>query len=231
MFYNETQAIKRCEEEPSLIFDLINEDHKELVDKILSKKLVSVNTVSKDGDDVLMYMLKQNWYDLVIKYMKKKEWDVNHPNNDGDTFAHILVMKKYLDVMEIMKQLLKNTKLIPNIRNKKGETILDKSINDNYIYTTIKILEDERFNNIDLMSFKNLYEKYIKNDNYGVYSKMNNLEIILSKDLVSWLITSFFIFSKLSVIVETIFSTFGNKSFSTKLSMIISKLFIFEYTP
>mgnify|MGYP000599229874 CR=1 FL=1 len=43
-------------------------------------------------------------------------------------------MKKYLDVMEIIKQLLKNIKFIPNIRNKKGQTILDKSINNNYIY-------------------------------------------------------------------------------------------------
>ena len=29
------------------------------------------------------------------------------------------------------------------------------------------------------LSFKNLYESYIKNDNYGAYSKMNNLEIII----------------------------------------------------
>lgn len=179
MFYDETQAIKKCEEDPSLIFNLIDEDHKELVDKILTEKKVDINTTNYDGNDILSYMLKKNWNDLVLKHMKNKKWNINHQNKDGDTFAHILVMKKYLDVMEIIKQLLRNIKFIPNIRNKKGETILDKSINNNYIYTTVKILEDKRFNNIDLMSFKNLYESYIKNDNYGAYSKMNNLEIII----------------------------------------------------
>ena len=37
MFYNELKTIKACEEDPSLIFDLIKEGHFELVDKILSK--------------------------------------------------------------------------------------------------------------------------------------------------------------------------------------------------
>ena len=179
MFYDETQAINKCEEEPSLIFSLIDEEHKELVDKLLTEKTVDINTKNIEEYDVLSYMLKKNWYDLVLKHMKNKKWNVNHQNKDGDTFAHILVMKKYLDVMEIIKQLLKNIKFIPNIRNKKGQTILDKSINNNYIYTTAKILKDKRFNNIDLISFKNLYESYIKNDNYGAYSKMNNLEIII----------------------------------------------------
>ena len=188
MFYNEDLAMKACSEEPSLIFSLINEGYKELVDKLLTKKIVSINTLNDNESDVLTYMLKNSWYELVAKHMKNKDWNVNHQNKDGDTFAHILVTKKYLDVMQIIDRLLKIEKFIPNIRNKKGETILDKSINNSYIYTTIKILEDERFNNIDLVSFKNLYENYIKNDNYGVYSKMNNLEVIIDnlveKDLL-----------------------------------------------
>ena len=56
---------------------------------------------------------------------------------------------------------------------------MDKSINDNYIYTTVKILEDERFNNIDVVSFKNLYDTYIKSNKYGKYSKLTNLEMIM----------------------------------------------------
>lgn len=179
MYYNEELTIKACNDDPALIFDLINEDYKELVDKILTKKIVSINEQDNEDNNVLMVMLKKGWYDLVIKYMKKKEWNVNCQNKDGDTFAHILMTKKYLEIMEILDKLLKNNKFIPNISNKKGETILDKSINDSYIYTSIKILEDERFNNIDLVSFRNLYEKYVKSNNYGVYSKMNNLEVIL----------------------------------------------------
>ena len=179
MFYDEKQAIEKVEEEPSQIFNLIDEGHLELVDKILRKKSTDINTVNDQEDDILSYLLKKNHYDLVLKHMKKKDWNVNHQNSDGNTFAHILVTKKYLEVIDIIKQLHKNKSFLPNIRNKQGQTILDRSINNNYIYTTIKILEDERFNNIDLVSFKNLYENYIKNDNYGTYSKMNNLEVIV----------------------------------------------------
>lgn len=179
MFYDERQAIEKCEEEPSQIFNLIDEGHMELVDKILRKRSTDINLANENDEDILSYLLKRNHYDLVLKHMKKKDWNVNHQDNNGNTFAHILVTKKYLDVINIIKQLHKNKQFLPNIRNKQGETILDRSINNNYIYTTVKILEDQRFNNIDLMSFKNLYEKYIKNDNYGTYSKMNNLEVIV----------------------------------------------------
>ena len=179
MFYDEKQAIEKVEDEPSQIFNLIDEGHLELVDKILRKKSTDINLINDNEEDILSYLLKRNHYDLVLKHMKKKEWDVNHQDKNGNTFAHILVTKKYLEVIDIIKQLHKNKNFLPNIRNKQGETILDRSINNSYIYTTVKILEDERFNNIDLISFKNLYEKYIKNDNYGTYSKMNNLEVIV----------------------------------------------------
>lgn len=179
MFYDERQAIEKCEEDPSQIFNLVDEGHAEVLEQIFRKRWANVNITNEDGDDIIAYLLKNNHYDLVLKLMKKKDWNVNNQNKNGDTFAHIVVTKNYLEVIDIIKLLLKNKSLIPNIRNKNGETILDISINNSYIYTTLKILEDERFNNIDLVSFKNLYEKYIRSDNYGVYSKMNNLEVIV----------------------------------------------------
>ena len=179
MFYDEIQAIEKCEEEPSQIFNLIDEGHMEIVEKLLTKKSISINTTNENGDDILSYLLKKNYYDLVLTYMKKKDWDVNHQNKDGDTFAHILVTKNYLDVRDITKELQKKKSFIPNIRNKNGETILDKSLNKDNIYTSLGILKDKRFNNIDLVSFKNLYEKYVKSEEYGMYSKMNNLEAII----------------------------------------------------
>ena len=42
-----------------------------------------------------------------------------------------------------------------------------------------KILEDKRFNNISIFSFKNLFNVTIKNSLYGKYSKITNLEIIV----------------------------------------------------
>ncbi len=181
MFYNEEQAIKACEEAPSLIFELLKEGHIELLDKILSMKLVDINTCDDMGNDIVTRLLKAKQYSLVLKHMKNKNWDINHQNQDGDTFAHILASIHYVNVIEIINQLKMNPNFMPNIKNNKGETILDKSINDHYIYTTVKILEDERFTNIDLLSFKNLYETYIKSSNYGKYSKLTNLEVILER--------------------------------------------------
>ena len=46
MFYDERQAIEKCEEEPSQIFNLIDEGHLELVDKILRKRNTDINIVN-----------------------------------------------------------------------------------------------------------------------------------------------------------------------------------------
>lgn len=179
MFYDEAKTMKAVEEDPSLIFDLIKEGFTDFVDKLLKKKIVNINTCDDAGNSVLMRLLKHGDYDLVLSHMGNKDWDINHQNQDGNTFAHFLVSINYVNVMEIISKLKKNKKFLPNIKNNKGETILDKSINDNYIYTTVKILEDERFNNIDILSFKNLYNTYIKSNKYGKYSKLTNLEIII----------------------------------------------------
>lgn len=188
MFYDEERALLACEEDPSLVFQLIREGHFETVDKLLSKHKIDINVCDENGNDILVRLLKKGQYELVLKHMKNKDWDVNHQNHDGNTFAHILVLINYINVLEIIKQLKKNKKFLPNIKNNKGETILDRSINGNYIYTTVKILEDRRFNSIDIASFKKIYDTYIKTNKYGKYTKMTNLEIIMDsldgKDLV-----------------------------------------------
>lgn len=188
MFYDEDKAMLACEEDPSLIFEMIKEEHFETVDKLLSKHKININVCDESGNDILVRLLKKGQYDLVLKHMKNKDWDINHQNNDGNTFAHILVLINYINVMEIIKKLKKNNKFLPNIKNNKGETILDRSINSNYIYTTVKILEDRRFNSIDIASFKKIYDTYVKTNKYGKYTKLANLEIIMDslyeKDLV-----------------------------------------------
>ena len=65
------------------------------------------------------------------------------------------------------------------IKNKKGETALDRSINNNYICTAFKLLGDKKYNNIDVSQFRNLFNACIKSKYYGKYSKINNLEIII----------------------------------------------------
>lgn len=179
MFYNELKAIMACEEDPSLIFELIKEGHMDVVDKVLYKKKVDLNITDEDGNSVLMRLLKAKCFSLVLKYMKKDNWDVNHQNKDGDTFAHILSTIDYKHIMEIIKVLKKNKEFKPNIKNNRGQTILDKAIENNYMYTTLKILEDKRFTDIDIMSFKNLYETFIKTNEYGKYTKLNNLEVVM----------------------------------------------------
>lgn len=179
MFYDETKTINACDEEPSLIFELLKENHISLIDKILSRKTFDINVVDEHGNNILTRLLKKGCYDIVLKHMKDKRWNVNHQNNDGDTFAHILVSMNYVNVVEIIKCLKKNKNFLPNLRNNDGETILDKSIKNSYIYTTAKILEDDRFDNIGILSFKKLYDAYINTNHYGKYTKLNNLEMII----------------------------------------------------
>lgn len=179
MFYDEKRAISDCEKEPALIFDLIKRNRFDLVDKVLSKGKIDINKLDSAGNDIITKLLKVKQYDLVLKYMKNKDWDINRQDNDGNTFAHHLVSINYVHVVDIIKSIKRRKDFIPNIKNNKGETILDKSINENYIYTTLKILEDKRFNNIDVVSFKKVFNAYIKSSYYGKYSKINNLQIIV----------------------------------------------------
>lgn len=180
MFYNEEKTIKMCEEDPSLIFELMREGHFGLVEELLDKGKVDINTLDDASNDVITRLLRAKQYPLVLKYMKNKKWDVNHQNIDGNTFAHYLVSINYVNVLEIIKELKKNKNFIPNIKNNKNETILDKSINENYIYTTLKILEDKRFDSIDITSFKKIVKTYIENPAYGRYSKLDNLTFIVN---------------------------------------------------
>lgn len=179
MFYDELKTIAACDEEPSLIFELLREEHITLIDKILSRKTFDINVVDEQGNNILVRLLKKGHYDVVLNHIKDKRWDINHQNNDGDTFAHIVVSMNYVNVIDIIKALKKNKNFLPNIRNNNGETILDISIKNSYIYTTAKILEDDRFDNVGVISFKNFYNTYIKTNNYGRYTKLNNLNLII----------------------------------------------------
>ena len=177
MFYSVMQAESLCDSDPSLVFSLIKENDVEVLNRIISKDDFDFTICDEDGNNIVMCLLKNKQYDLVLKYMNKV--DINHQNKDGDTLVHILVGLNYVSVKEILEKVLNDKRFILNIKNKNGETILDKSIHNNYLYTTIKILSNKRFNSIDVYSFKNLYETYIKSNNYGKYSKLSNLEIIL----------------------------------------------------
>ena len=179
MFYDETKTINACDENPALIFDILKEDLVDFVSKIMSRKQFDYNVTDEKGDDIMMKLLRRGNYDVVLSHMKDKRWNVNHQNNDGNTFAHILVSLDYSKVIEIIKQLMKNEEFTPNIRNNNGETILDRAVNHGHIYTTTKILEDERFDSIGIFSFKRLYDTFIKSNNYGKYTRLNNLEMIV----------------------------------------------------
>lgn len=179
IFYNEEQAMNACSSEPSLIFNLIKDGHFSVVDKILSENLISINTRDEENNDILMRLLKSKEFDLVLKHMHNKDWNVNNQNIDGDTFAHYLVTIDSLYVAKIIDELRRNNNFMPNIKNNNNETILDKSIKGNKIYTSMKILEDKRFNCIDIISFRKLYKAYIKSSYYGKYSKLTNLEVIV----------------------------------------------------
>ena len=180
MFYAEEQALLACEEDPSLIFELMKEGHFYLVDSLLSKKKVSVAETDEAGNTVLMKLLKLHQYDLVLKYINYDKEIVNHQNNEGNTLLHILATRNYMKVAPIIKKLKRNEKLSYNLKNNQGKTILDVAIEKDNLSTAFKILEDKRFNNIDVMSFLSFYKTFIKSGEYGQYTKLSNLEVIVS---------------------------------------------------
>lgn len=177
MFYDVTQAISKTLDDPSLIFMMIEENYKEVVESVIDK--IDLNLCDDMGNNVLMCLLKNKYYNLVLKYINQGNIDINHQNNEGDTLMHLVVSINYVEVKDIINEMLNNRRLMLNLKNNLGETILDKSINHNYLYTTAKILNNNRFDNINLLSFKNMYEAYIKNNDYGKYSKLSNFTLIM----------------------------------------------------
>lgn len=179
MFYDETQALRACEEEPSLIFELIKEGYFDLVDELISKNKVDINTVDVAGNDVCYRLLKAKQYDLVMKFIRKRSWNVNHQNLDGNTIGHLLVRDTSISALKILESLMKSKRFLLNIKNNRGKTMLDVAIEVQNTMPALKILEEKRFNNIDVLSFKHLYKLCIKNSYYGKYSKLTNLESII----------------------------------------------------
>ena len=179
MFYDENQALRACEEEPSLIFELIKEGYFDLVDELISKNKVDINTVDVAGNDVCYRLLKAKQYDLVMKFIRKRSWNVNHQNLDGNTIGHLLVRDTSISALKILESLMKSKRFLLNIKNNRGKTMLDVAIEVQNTMPALKILEEKRFNNIDVLSFKHLYKLCIKNSYYGKYSKLTNLESII----------------------------------------------------
>ena len=128
----------------------------------------------------MMNLLARKEYDLILKCVKYRNWDINYRNKDGNTFTHLLVMHDYLKIAKILDAIKRNKKFIPNIKNKNKETILDMAIKSEKLCGINKILEDKRFNDIDIVSFKFLFDKYINNSYYGKYSKLNNLQLVIN---------------------------------------------------
>ena len=168
-----------CKEDPSLVFSLIKQERFDVIREMVSNNEIDVNAVDVVGNDVVTRLLKAKQYDLVLELMKKRNWDPNHQNDDGNTFGHILAQDDSISTVLIVEQLTKKKNYLPNIKNKKGDTALDRAINSNYLCCAFKILEDKRFNSINIISFKNLFNMTIKNSMYGKYSKIMNLENIV----------------------------------------------------
>ena len=178
MFYDVEKAISDCLSNPMLLFTAIKMNYKEVYEKVLENEDFDFNITDDNNDNVLMRLLKNKDYNLVNKYITREDININHQNNDGNTIMHLLVTINYIDIKDILENILKRNDFLPNIKNNNNETILDRSLNSHYLSTSVKILEDKRFNNINLYSFKNLYETYIKSNDYGTYSKLNNYTII-----------------------------------------------------
>ena len=173
------EIYEKSKEDPTLIFSYIRRCNYELAYELVDKNIVSINTLDSVGNDVVTKLLKAKQYEYVILLMKKKNWNVNNQNDEGNTFGHILARDNSPMAVKVVEALTKKSNYIPNLKNKKHETAMDIALNNNYLCTAFKLLEDKRFNEIDFSSFKNLFMASIENKDYGKYSKINNLEIIV----------------------------------------------------
>ena len=180
MIDSDKNMINNSTDEPALIFTLIRRGDFEDIQLLIDNNKINVNQCDSVGNDIVTRLLKAKQYELVLQLMKKKNWDVNHQNVEGNTFGHILAQDDSLAALKIVEQLTKKSNFMPNIKNNKGETVLDKAIKNNYLYTAFKFLEDKRFNDIDVVAFQRLFNACIKNSYYGKYSKINNLEVIVN---------------------------------------------------
>ena len=181
------QVFDTCKEDPSQIFTYIKQGQYDYVESVIINNVVSINLLDNVGNDVLTRLFKAKQYDLVINLMKKKNWNVNNQNIEGNTFAHILACDSSLMAVKVAEHLTDKSNYIPNIKNNNGDTALDIAIRNNHLCLAFKILEDKRFNNINMLSFRNLFNVTVSNKLYGKYSKISNLEIIvdnlIKKDL------------------------------------------------
>ncbi len=180
MFYDIEKAIEDCENSPSMLFEAIKMNYREVYEKVFEKENFNFNLTDEDNENILMRLVRNKDYDLISKYVANENIDINYQNNDGDTLMHLLATVNYIEIKDILDKILQRSDFLPNIKNNNNETILDKSLNNHYLYTTMKILEDNRFNDINLYSFKNLYETFIKSNEYGTYSKLNNYTVIFN---------------------------------------------------
>jgi len=173
------EIYEKTKEDPTLIFTYIRRGNYELAYELVDKNIVNINTLDSIGNDVMTKLLKAKQYEYVIQLMKKRNWNVNNQNDEGNTFGHILAMDNSPMAVKVVEALTKKSNYIPNLKNKKHETAMDIALNNNYLCTAFKLLEDKRFNEIDFSSFMNLIMTSIENKYYGKYSKLNNLEIIV----------------------------------------------------
>ena len=179
MTNSEQQMVSACKDDPSIIFKMINKGYFEVVEKLVEDNSIDVNLVDGAGNDIVTRLLKARQYDLVVQLMKKRNWNVNHKNQEGNTFAQVLAHDNSLCAIPVVEQLNKKKNYLPNIKNNKGETILDRALSSNYLCTAIKIIQDKRFNSVDLSSFKSLCNALIQSNQYGKYTKINTLEVIV----------------------------------------------------
>ncbi|MBR3211410.1 MAG: hypothetical protein IKF71_05700 [Bacilli bacterium] len=162
-----------------MVFKMINKGHFEIVEQLVEENSVDVNLVDSVGNDLVTRLLKARQYDLVVHLMKKRNWNVNHKNMEGNTFGHVLAKDNSICAIKVVEQLNRKKNYSPNLKHNKGETILDRALSCNYLCTAIKFIEDKRFTSIDISTFKALCKSLIKSREYGKYTKINTLEILV----------------------------------------------------
>ncbi len=174
-----TISINTLEEGESRIFSLIRLGHFSEVENLIMNNKIDINLSDENGNSILFNLLKGKEYDLILNCLSKRKLDLNHQNKDGNTLGHLLIKEGSVHSIKILMELAKKKNYLLDTKNRLGETILDRLLVSKYNYLAIKIIEEKRFNDIDINCFTKLINLYVNNGKYGKYTKLDNLQLII----------------------------------------------------
>lgn len=183
MFYNEESATRTCEDIPLTSFEVIKNGYGYILFDLIKNKALDINLEDENKNNILMSLAINKDFETLLKLINNKDFDINKQNEDGDTLSHLILKSTGIKILEIYKNIKKKEDFNPHIKNKKGEGLIDIAIKTNSLRNIINVITDNKYCCMNINSFANIYENYLKSKSFGFYTKIDILDAILKIDI------------------------------------------------